>query len=133
LNELFVKKEINKKYNAISIGEIKNKQGEINSKIDDKESRSSYEVKKSIPSEKYDSLNLLELIPHTGRRHQLRKHLHEIGHPILGDKDYFLEGKISYGNGLYLHASYLEFTHPFTKENLKVGSSLPKKFRKIFP
>jgi hypothetical protein len=39
-----------------------------------------------IPSAKYGSITTLDLYPKTGRRHQLRKHLKGIGHPIIGDK-----------------------------------------------
>ena len=35
------------------------------------------------------------------------------------------------GKGLYLHASQLEFTHPFTEEKLSIKSTLPVKFKKI--
>ena len=55
-----------------------------------------------------DKLSLLELKPTTGRTHQLRVHLSEVGHPIVGDTFYGgLEGK-----RLYLHAKSLEITLP---------------------
>jgi 23S rRNA-/tRNA-specific pseudouridylate synthase len=55
-----------------------------------------------------DKESLLELKPETGRTHQLRVHLANLGHPILGDTLY--GGKSC--NRLYLHAAALELTLP---------------------
>ena len=52
----------------------------------------------------------LELIPHTGRSHQLRVHLSAIGHPILGDPLYGPKPVLA--QRLHLHASDLRFRHP---------------------
>lgn len=131
LSKLFEEKTIRKTYHAVTIGSMVNS-GVVTFPIDDKPSESHYKVLQTIPSEKYGSLNLVELHPKTGRRHQLRKHLHTIGNPILGDKNYYIEGLISYGNGLYLHASSLIFTHPFAQEEVTFTKELPKKFRRIF-
>ncbi|WP_047789707.1 RluA family pseudouridine synthase [Tenacibaculum mesophilum] len=132
LNQLFQKKEIQKTYHAICIGKIERK-GEINFPIDDKKASTSFEVIETAESPRFDFLNLVKLHPKTGRKHQLRKHLFAIGSPILGDKEYFIENKILKGKGLFLHASTLEFTHPFTKETINITKELPKKFKKIFP
>jgi 23S rRNA pseudouridine1911/1915/1917 synthase len=132
LAKLFEEKRIQKTYYAVTIGKMKN-EGEIDILIDEKESKSEFKVLQSIISEKYGVLNLVELNPKTGRRHQLRKHLHGIGNPILGDKEYYIENLISYGNGLYLHATYLEFNHPVSGEKITVSSELPKKFKRLFP
>jgi 23S rRNA pseudouridine1911/1915/1917 synthase len=56
----------------------------------------------------------------------------EMGNPILGDKEYGIADKILFGNGLYLHAYSLEFTHPFTKENILQTANLPKKYKRLF-
>lgn len=131
LNQLFADKMITKTYYAVTIGEMQ-KQGEITTNIDDKSSLSRYRVRGSVPSPRFGQLNLVELSPRTGRRHQLRKHLSGIGHPILGDKEYGTEGLILNGKGLYLHAYSLRFKHPFTGEAVYVKSGLPQKFRRIF-
>ncbi len=131
LNEMFKSKTIEKTYYAITIREM-SRSGTIVSKIDDKESQSDYLVKQSVPSERFMKLNLVELNPQTGRRHQLRKHLSGIGNPILGDSEYGAEGLILKGKGLYLHAYSLEFIHPFTNQRIFVIDELPQKFRKIF-
>ncbi|MDX8553341.1 RluA family pseudouridine synthase [Tenacibaculum sp. 1B UA] len=132
LNQLFEKKEIRKTYYAICIGKM-GRSGEIDLPIDNKSAFTSFEVIQSVESPRFDFLNLVELNPKTGRKHQLRKHLLIINNPILGDKDYFLENKIMKGKGLFLHASTLTFTHPFSKEEITITKELPKKFKKIFP
>lgn len=132
LSEQFQKKKVQKTYYAIAIGRMPNS-GSIDFPIDDKQAFTSYKVEKAIPSPRFDQLNLVKLHPETGRRHQIRKHLAEIGHPILGDKDYGLEGLILTGKGIYLHAFQIEFTHPDTDQKVRFTSALPKKYWKIFP
>lgn len=131
LNRAFENKTIRKTYYAITIGDMAD-HGNINSAIDDKESHSEYSVVASVESTRFDKLNLVELKPQTGRRHQLRKHLAGLGNPILGDKDYGSEGLILNGKGLYLHAHSLVFNHPFTNESLSLTDPLPDRFKKIF-
>ncbi len=132
LNKLFEYRAISKIYQAVVVGTIDDF-GIITNDIDGKPSKTEYNKIATIPSVKYEFLNLLELIPHTGRRHQLRKHLAGIGNPIFGDTLYNKEGEFMKGKGLYLHAFRLEFDHPVTKENILINSPLPKKFNKLFP
>ena len=54
----------------------------------------------------------LELTPLTGRTHQLRVHLCEIGHPILGDSFYAQGDALAAADRLQLHARMLQFAHP---------------------
>ena len=132
LGMLFQNKEIQKTYFAITIG-VMNTVGLINFLIDDKIAQTKFEVLKTVLSERFGHLNFVKLAPKTGRKHQLRKHVSEIGNPILGDKKYFLEHKILTGKGLFLHAATLDFVHPFTKDKISITKELPKKFTKIFP
>lgn len=132
LNKLFELKLIQKTYHAISIGKLP-KNGEINTPIDTKIAFTKFSVLKTVPSDRFGYLNLIELQPLTGRKHQLRKHLFSLNSPILGDKDYCLDDLILKGNGLYLHASSLEFIHPFTSQKINISSNLPVKFQRIFP
>lgn len=132
LNALFEKKNIQKTYHAIAIGSL-NQQGSFEAPIDSKNATTQYRVLQHVASQKFNRLNLVELRPSTGRKHQLRKHLFANNTPILGDKTYFLDGLLLNGNGLYLHASTLEFIHPFTSKPIKITAKLPKKFTRIFP
>jgi 23S rRNA pseudouridine1911/1915/1917 synthase len=131
LNKMFEDKKVIKTYYAVTIGEM-DYRGKITSKIDGKKSQSNYSLSHSVPSKKFGKLNLIQLKPQTGRRHQLRKHLAEIGNPILGDKEYGIQNFILKGKGLYLHAYSLKFIHPFTNEKIHLKDELPEKFKKIF-
>jgi 23S rRNA pseudouridine1911/1915/1917 synthase len=132
LGKLFQNAEIKKTYFAITIGAM-NTVGHINFLIDEKIAQTKFEVLKTVVSERFGYLNFVKLAPKTGRKHQLRKHVAEIGNPILGDKKYFLTHKILTGKGLFLHAGILDFVHPFTNDKISITKKLPKKFTKIFP
>ena len=131
LNKLFENREIKKTYYAITIGEMKSK-GPITSEINGKKAQSDLTLCESVTSKRFGKLNLVQLEPLTGRRHQLRKHLSGIGNPILGDKEYGMENLILQGKGLYLHAHSLQFTHPFSKKEISLNDELPKRFKRIF-
>ena len=131
LNKMFEDKKVAKTYYAVTIGEM-NDQGKITSEIDSKQSQSKYKVFESVFSKRFGKLNLVELKPQTGRRHQLRKHLSSLHNPILGDSAYGIENLILNGKGLYLHAYSLSFTHPFTNEQIYVKDEFPQRFKKIF-
>jgi len=109
-----------------------NHQGKITLEVDGKKSQSNYTLCDAVSSERFGKLNLVQLGPRTGRRHQLRKHLSSIGNPILGDAVYGIENLILKGKGLYLHAYSLKFIHPFTNKEVSLKDELPKRFKKIF-
>jgi len=74
----------------------------------------------------FDKFTLLELIPKTGRTHQLRVHLAYLKHPILGDSKY---GDKKEFPRLALHAKDLGFFHPRKEKFLEFSSSLPKEMQ----
>lgn len=131
LNKMFENRKIEKTYYAICQGKME-KTGQIENKIKGKTAKTDFEVLSTVESEKFDFLNLVSLKPETGRRHQLRIHMSELGHPILGDAVYGIKGKILKGKGLYLHAKVLKFDHPKTGKTLVINTELPEKFKKIF-
>ncbi len=63
-----------------------------------------------------ESSTLMKLTPVTGRSHQLRVHMQAIGHPILGDKFYATPEAYNMAQRLLLHAQYLGFVHPYSRE-----------------
>lgn len=77
------------------------------------------------------SYTLLEVKIDTGRTHQIRVHMAEIGHPVIGDTVYS-NGKNEFGVvGQCLHAKKLEFTHPITEKEMNLEAPLPQYFEKI--
>ena len=131
LNKSFQEKKIDKVYYAITLGNQKTS-GTIKSNLEGKSSISHFEVIATVASIKYEALNLVKLIPETGRKHQLRKHLAAIQCPIMGDIKYGNPLHTGQGNGLYLHGYSLEFTHPHTGLLISKTIQLPKKFTRIF-
>ena len=131
LNRMFEKKLIQKTYHAITIGTME-PEGTIETEINEKAASSIYEVLDTVASDRFNRLNLVRLFPKTGRRHQLRIHLSELGNPILGDSIYGKDDLILKGKGLYLHASRLMFEHPITNEDMSIEAKLPVKFYKLF-
>jgi RluA family pseudouridine synthase len=67
---------------------------------------------------------LLEVITETGRKNQIRVHLANIRHPIVGDKKY--GAKTDPARRIGLHAYYLAFQHPTTQEKLVFQNELPR-------
>lgn len=132
LYKMFEDKEIQKVYFAITMGPMESG-GEIHSEIDGKQAHTLFKVHKTVPSIRFGQLNLVELIPKTGRTHQLRKHMLHLGNPILGDKEYAFEDLILNGKGLYLHAFSLSYKHPITHKKIYQTDALPERFIKIFP
>lgn len=132
LNKLFEERTIEKVYHAVCLGKISDT-GKVDLAIEGKSAETHFTKIKTIISPKFEFLSLVKLHPHSGRRHQLRIHLSNLGHTILGDKLYGDPEKNLQGKGLFLHASCLKFQHPFTKEEIIVEADLPKKFKKLFP
>ena len=131
LNKMFENKEIEKTYYAVCIGKM-DAGGKITSNIDGRVSQTKYTLIESAQSKRFGILNLVELNPESGRRHQLRIHLSSIGNPILGDRKYGIENLILSGKGLYLHAYSLKFVQPFTKKPFHLEDDIPQRFKKLF-
>ena len=93
-----------------------------------------------IPVKPYDTsrYSLVELKPKTGRMHQLRIHMNKISTPLIndpkyGDKNHNLMFEAEFGCiNMFLHAGTLEFTHPFTQDELKLNASFSEDWKSIF-
>ena len=129
MGELFEQRLMTKTYHAIVVGAIP-ESGKLEQEVDGKQAETSFKKLATSPSLKFENLSLVELKPKTGRKHQLRKQLFEIGHPILGDQLYYIDDKKLNHKGLFLHASQLSFVHPITKTPLEINAPLPKKYKK---
>ncbi|MGF0112386.1 RluA family pseudouridine synthase [Streptococcus sp. SGI.013] len=79
--------------------------------------------------ERFGHYTLVELTLETGRTHQIRVHMAYIGHPVAGDPLYGPKKSLK-GNGQFLHAATLGFTHPTTKEEMVFSAEVPEIFEK---
>ncbi|REE56468.1 23S rRNA pseudouridine1911/1915/1917 synthase [Paenibacillus taihuensis] len=76
------------------------------------------------------AFSLLEVSLETGRKNQIRVHMEDIGHPIVGDKKYGSRSKAL--NRLGLHARVLAFVHPTTGKLVRFESDIPRSFLQPF-
>jgi tRNA pseudouridine32 synthase / 23S rRNA pseudouridine746 synthase len=72
-----------------------------------------------------DNISRVLLKPKTGRSHQLRVHMLELGHPILGDNLYAHDDAFNTANRMHLHASTLNFRHPDGGAHLEFTADCP--------
>lgn len=80
--------------------------------------------------QKNNSYSLLEVKLETGRKNQIRIHMQDLGHSVIGDIKY--GGMKSTINRLGLHAHILSFRHPVTNEIMRFESPIPKEFSRFF-
>ena len=138
LKDMFQEKKYHKSYLAIARGHIKeeiridkglDREGlaiGVRMKVCD-DGKESVTIIKPIKYNKEKDLTLIEALPLTGRQHQIRVHLHSVGHTILGDPIYGVDDEnaenylnktlsledrfeVTKSSRLWLHANYLEFT-----------------------
>lgn len=88
----------------------------------------------SFPTTRYC---LMEMKPLTGRKHQLRRHMAHLRHPIVGDtthgdgKHNKLFREVYDSHRLLLHASSLKFVHPFTQREIIIEAGLDETWQKL--
>ena len=81
--------------------------------------------------ERFGNYTFLEVRIETGRTHQIRVHMSEIGHPVVGDMVYS-NGKNEFGvEGQMLHAKSLTFKHPTNGKILNLEAPLPEYFEEV--
>ena len=144
----FKNREVEKKYLALVVGNIKEDKGEIKTLIGrapgDKRKQKAYlpnepgsegkreAITKYKVLQRFKDYTLLKVKIETGRRHQIRCHLSYIHHPIAGDKMYgFKNSPVPEGlDRQFLHAAYLKIQLP-GGEIKEFESELPKELKKI--
>jgi len=135
LNKQFRERRVKKTYIADVFGVMKEDQGSIElpivpdpinrpkQLIDYERGKKALTLFKCI--KRSSRSTRVELIPVTGRSHQLRIHLASIDHPILGCDLYAHDEALGASHRLLLHARTLEFNHPTTGKKLSFTTDLP--------
>lgn len=137
LNRQFEQREVEKYYEALVWGLPQNDSGEINLPIcvdwpnrpkkivDHVNGKPAQTFFKVLARDAENNIARVELKPITGRSHQLRVHLAEIGHPILGCPFYAHEQAKNAFSRLTLHARELTITHPFSMKRMTFHAATP--------
>lgn len=133
-------REVKKIYIALVRGVIKENEATINMPIgrstkDRKKMAVSKNGKEAVTHfkvlERFENYTLLQIKIDTGRTHQIRVHMSEIGYPVVGDYVYS-NGKNPFEVvGQMLHAKSIEFKHPTTNKIMKIEAPIPEYFEKI--
>ena len=130
LNEAFEQRQVQKTYLALVHGTVVPDEGVVDQPIREFGSGRmgvSPEGKPSVTHfrvlERLNNFTLLEVFPHTGRRHQIRVHLYHIGHPIVGDLRYGDRAIQQQFSRLMLHASGIDLPHPASGARLILRDS----------
>lgn len=89
-------------------------------------------ITKIKPLKSFKNFTLIEAIPKTGRKHQIRVHLKFINHPIVGDKTYNFKNQVSFNNlrGQFLHSFYLKI-EIINKKKKEFKIDLPRNLKRI--
>lgn len=140
LSEQIKNHEVEKTYWAFVRGIVKENEATINMPIgrsvSDRKKMAVIKTGKNAIThfkvlKRYEDYTLLELKIETGRTHQIRVHLAQIGYPIIGDTTYS-NGKNRWGiSGQCLHAKSLKFKHPITGKEMFLEAKLPEYFKQL--
>jgi 23S rRNA pseudouridine1911/1915/1917 synthase len=140
LSDQFAKRSVQKIYLALVAGELRKRAGIINEPIarhrvhrqkmsvarsGGRVARTDFRVLTSG-----DGISVVECTLHSGRTHQIRVHMHHIGHPVLGDKVYGSARRGVYSRHM-LHAWKLGFTHPRSGSWSLYEAPLPADFNDV--
>lgn len=127
-----------RRYIALVEGELENKQGVVRSWLtEDKrfithsstiDNGGKYAVTHYRVLTSSNGYSLVECVLETGRKNQIRVHMADLGHPVVGDSKY--GGKSDPMRRLGLHAYMLCFTHPVTGKYLRFETPVPVSFEK---
>jgi tRNA pseudouridine32 synthase/23S rRNA pseudouridine746 synthase len=130
LSILFQERKVGKRYVAVVDGKPSPDSGEVNlplivdwpnrplHKVDFETGKPSLTLYKVLDYDETRDSSRVELVPETGRTHQLRVHMLSLGHPILGDSLYADPESLAKADRLLLHAEHLSFVHPESGERL---------------
>lgn len=120
LTQMFAARKVTKQYVAVVAGSPKVRNGVILEPVSAKPSDTKYVCTETKTLPNGQQVTQVELWPRTGRRHQLRRHMRFLGHPIVGDTRYgMIKGGVA-ANAMMLFATSIELEHPVKAEKLIV-------------
>ena len=141
MKDLFFKREVEKVYLAIVDDIFRKMEGTVDNFLTKKHSYEGQSVWGSYAKglsaitqwkclQNSKEAALVECRPQTGRTHQIRVHMSEMGHPILGDHQYGKTFRCAYPAKRHmLHAYSVSFVHPISNKKVTVKASLPQDFQ----
>ena len=140
MSEQIKERNVKKTYIALVRGNVPEEKATINMPIgrstkDRKKMAVTKNGKQAITHfkvlKRYSKYTLLEIKIETGRTHQIRVHLSEIGYPLIGDEVYS-NGKNKWQiKGQCLHSKSLKFKHPITGKEMYLEAKLPKYYEEL--
>ena len=120
----FKKRKIHKRYFAIVQGSIVEKSRVIRNTVCPRGKPARFAVTKFTVMHRSKDFSFLDIEPETGRTNQIRIHLCQIGHPVIGERKYTVAKRwpVKFRRAC-LHAYSIEFQHPVSKDkvNIKIG------------
>ena len=127
----FHDREVEKTYLAVVLGRLRKNEGELEGFIERTHLRSRLAAAESARAKRAalayrvlastGELSLLEVIPHTGRHHQIRLQLSASGHPVVGDLKYHAPRALP-DKSIALHAARISFPHPVKDETVSFAT-----------
>lgn len=127
----FQERRVQKRYRAVVVGALSGAH-DVRSPIDGRAAHTCIRALDRVPALKGGHLTRVDAWPETGRTHQIRRHLAELGTPVLGDAAYGLPGLVLRRKGLFLFAVELELNHPISGEALHLVLPEPPKVASLF-
>jgi 23S rRNA pseudouridine1911/1915/1917 synthase len=140
LQAQFTTRAIDRRYVAVATGTVEQDRGRLESRLvedrkslkmrstrrphEGKEAITEFEVKERLPG-----ATVLDVRLRTGRKNQIRVHLAEAGHPLVGDRRYGKPSPLI--DRTALHAASLTFEHPVTARRVSFESPLPRDLRRL--
>ena len=147
MGKLFQNNEVKKKYLALVRGylpesgicdrPLENEKGKIQEAITHFRCLQQIELEIAVSRYPTSRYSLAEITPETGRMHQIRRHFAQMRHYLIGDKTHgeckqnkMFENRFGLSTML-LHASELEFFHPFPNEKIQIKAEMSDEFKRI--
>ena len=141
LQALFRTHQIQRKYWAVVEGRVARDQGTIESRLAEDRARRMRSIEDGAKGKiaithfqvlrRFSNLTSLEVTLETGRKNQIRAHLSEMGHPVVGDKAY--GSTVDSLGRMGLHAFLLGFRHPILGTPVLYRTEPPPEFRRYLP